>query len=445
MFNLLLKNNNKNNKILFNNIYKNKFSSNECLYSINENTINNYNFNYDTHEVIFLGPDEQIIPDDINWIITRANQRKYPLANAFMSSKPKTGINHKEYGVTSEGVSVFLDVALKSLKLHPTIQDKGYFTCKISGGPDGDVAGNLIKILNREYGEKGCKILGIADGTGSLEDENGIDMKSLLDLVNNNLPIIQFPKSKISNKGVLNDALTSEGARLRNTMHNRIITDCFITGGGRPSTISNSNWKNFCDDNLKPSSPLIVEGANLFLTPKAREELSKKSNVTVVKDSSANKCGVICSSYEILSSMLLTEDEYINVKDQFVIEVIERLRNLAKYEAELLFKEQNNKTNKEYPLPEVSTNVSNKINILQDNFTDYLKLDKNQDYLLNIIFDKNLKTNESLFIKKHLPKTLTNDIYWKRFNEKLPSNYLAQLGKLYIIYYFITTYTILYN
>jgi glutamate dehydrogenase len=96
-------------------------------------------------EVLYLGPDEQIIPSDIDWITHRAAQRGYPIPSAFMSSKKKAGINHKHYGVTSEGVAVYVDVALKScLNLDPKVKP---FTIKITGGPDGDVAGNLIKIL----------------------------------------------------------------------------------------------------------------------------------------------------------------------------------------------------------------------------------------------------------------------------------------------------------
>ena len=45
----------------------------------------------------------QVIPQDIDWVIKRAAQRGYDTPAAFMSSKPRAGINHKEYGVTSEG------------------------------------------------------------------------------------------------------------------------------------------------------------------------------------------------------------------------------------------------------------------------------------------------------------------------------------------------------
>lgn len=117
---------------------------------------------YKKDEVIYFGPDEQIIPYDIAWIVSRAGARGYPLPDSLMSSKAANGINHKEFGVTSEGVVVFLDVALRrSLGKDPT---KEPFTIKITGGPDGDVAGNLMRILARDYGNN-ARIVGVADGT----------------------------------------------------------------------------------------------------------------------------------------------------------------------------------------------------------------------------------------------------------------------------------------
>jgi glutamate dehydrogenase len=62
---------------------------------------------------------------------------------------------------------VFLDVALREMNMHPSQLPSShpFFTVKMTGGPDGDVAGNMIKILQREYGDK-CKVVGIADATG---------------------------------------------------------------------------------------------------------------------------------------------------------------------------------------------------------------------------------------------------------------------------------------
>jgi glutamate dehydrogenase len=106
-----------------------------------------------------------------------------------------------------------------------------------------------------------------------------------------------------------------------------------------------------------------VEGANLFITDGAREALFRECGLPIVKDSSANKCGVICSSYEINCSMLLDETEFINEKERIVGDVLQRLRSRAQSEAELLFREFRNLPG---ALPHFSKRISNAINTLTD-------------------------------------------------------------------------------
>jgi glutamate dehydrogenase len=108
---------------------------------------------------------------------------------------------------------------------------------------------------------------------------------------------------------------------------------------------------------------VIVEGANLFVTPEARLSLSR-AGVVVVKDSSANKCGVICSSFEICGSMLVSAAELLAEKPRFVSEVLAKLRMLAEREAALLFREA--KRQPQCPLPELSVAVSRAIARVND-------------------------------------------------------------------------------
>ena len=273
------------------------------------------------------------------------------MPTALMSSKPGAGINHKEYGVTSEGVVVFLDAALRAVGINPDQED---FTVKITGGPDGDVAGNGIRILNREYGDR-AKILGIADGSGCGEDPDGLDHTELLRLFKEALPIASFDHSKLGPNGKISTIDDPEGVHLRNTMHDRIEADAFIPSGGRPATIHGGNWKNFLKEDGEPSARVIVEGANLFLTPEARTELSN-AGALILKDSSANKCGVICSSFEIGACMLLDEAEFMEIKETFVEQVLDRLRQLARAEAELLTRLHEHHPHS--PLPEMSIRIS---------------------------------------------------------------------------------------
>ncbi|MEO1268713.1 MAG: NAD-glutamate dehydrogenase domain-containing protein, partial [Myxococcota bacterium] len=305
-------------------------------------------------EWIYLGPDEGITPALIEWIVERAAQRGYPQANAFMSSKPGAGINHKVYGVTSEGVTVFLETALRAVGIEPT---RDRFTVKLTGGPDGDVAGNEIRILHTRYGDR-ARIVAVADGSGVAEDPEGLDYPELLRLVAAEEGIAGFDMAKLSPKGRRVGVDEPEGVRLRNTMHNRIVADAFIPAGGRPQTIHAGNWRDYLTPAGTPSSRVIVEGANLFLTPEARTHLSAQG-VLILKDSSANKCGVICSSFEIAASMVLEPKAFLAIKPRFVAEVLERLRLLARLEAELLMREHAHQPDAD--LPGLSVRVSRAI------------------------------------------------------------------------------------
>jgi glutamate dehydrogenase len=383
---------------------------------------------YGKQELVYLGPDEQVIPEDINWIVGRAAQRGYPIPSAFMSSKPDAGINHKTYGVTSEGVQVYLDVALREMGMHPEQraaagEKQPYFTVKMTGGPDGDVAGNMIKILNREYGAN-VKIVGLADATGSAEDPAGLDMGELLRLFEEGLPIAKFSASKLSGEpGAAlhvcdphhhagNAAAAEAALRARNTMHNRVVSDAFIPAGGRPNTIHEGNWRQFLrPDNGQPSSKLIVEGANLFLTAGARRELHAATGIPIVKDSSANKCGVICSSFEIMSSMLLSEPEFLAVKPALVKDVVVRLRALAAREAELLFREFRSLPGS---LPDFSARISLAINRLTDAVADSLDEQTGGDY-----------SSLMYLVEGHLPETL-NQVAGARVATRVPPEYVKR-------------------
>merc|ERR1712050_178318 len=157
------------------------------------------------------------------------------------------------------------------------------------------------------------------------------------------------------------------------------------------------NWELFLDRTGQPSSPLIVEGANIFTTPGARQLLFEKAGVRIVKDSSANKCGVITSSFEICSSMLLSEDEFLAIKDDVVKDVLARLRELARLEAEIMFREYKNYSG---ALPLFSERISKSINRAYDAIRSKLA----EVQLGDAMYEKLLP----LFLNEHLPKKLAD-------------------------------------
>ncbi|KAI9981659.1 hypothetical protein PInf_009415 [Phytophthora infestans] len=398
---------------------------------------------YGKDELIYLGPDENIIPGDIVWMTKRAAYRGYPIPRAFISSKPDAGFNHKVYGVTSEGVAVFADVALRSQNIDPKNQP---FTVKITGGTDGDVAGNVIKILHREYGDN-VHIVGICDGTGVIEDPQGLDMPELLRLVHESLPLSSFDESKVSSKGIKHDINTQEGIRARNSMHNRVKSDLFIPAGGRPNTINENNWRDYLDADGKPASGLIVEGANLFITPEARQLLFDNAGVVIVKDSSANKCGVVCSSYEIVASMLLETDEFLAVKDELVVEVVDKLRALARVEAQLLFREY--KKDPTSALPPASERISRAITRVHDavlaHFDDVCEEDQQILFTLieehlppklrELALDRVQQNVPLAYIRSIVASSLASKIVYReglQFTEALPDSNLGNMALQYL-------------
>jgi glutamate dehydrogenase len=280
-------------------------------------------------EILYLGPDENIIPQDIEWIIQQGIKRNYSLPQSLMSSKPNNGINHKKYGVTSLGVAENLEVALVHLGAHPSVTQKP-FTVKLTGGTDGDVGGNMIKQLAQRYGTN-VKVVGMADGTACLEDPAGLNMEELVRMVDASEPLSHFDVSLLGPEGNLAKTDTVQGTLLRDTMHNRVAADAFVPCGGRPGTINVRNFKEYLSGpNGAASSKVIVEGANLFITPEARQALFDEAQVVVVKDSSANKCGVVTSSYEILASMLVSPEEFVEMKERLVADVMVQLQRLAR-------------------------------------------------------------------------------------------------------------------
>ena len=286
-------------------------------------------------EIIYCGPDENIQPAHIAWMVERARQRGYRWPSAFMSSKAGAGINHKEYGVTSIGVMVFAEELLRHLGIDPFTQP---FTVKITGGPKGDVAGNLMRLMFETYGAN-ARVVAVSDGHGAAWDPAGLDPAELLRLIDMQRSISAFDPARLRGEGAwVATADTPEGVRRRNTLHNTAHADIFIPSGGRPDTINTRNWHDFFDRGGVPTARAIIEGANLFVAPEARKRLAERG-VLVVHGSSANKTGVICSSYEVLGGLVMTDEEFITHKDRFVAEVLDILRVRARDEARLLLAE----------------------------------------------------------------------------------------------------------
>jgi len=142
------------------------------------------------------------------------------------------------------------------------------------------------------------------------------------------------------------------------------VADIFIPSGGRPDTINMSNWKEFLQADGTPSARGLVEGANIFISADARAEM-EKAGVLAVPGPSANKTGVICSSYEILAGLILSEEEFLEIKDEYVAQLIDILRDRARSEARVLMREFKLAGGKR-TITELSFELSESINSLAD-------------------------------------------------------------------------------
>ena len=388
-----------------------------------------------TKEIIEIGPDERMLDAMIVWISKYAVKVGYTLGAGLISGKPDQGINHKEFGVTSFGVHQFFLRTLKELGIDPFNDN---FSVKISGGPYGDVAGNEMKLLLQREGDsylyKNAKIVAVTDGPAAVYDPAGIDREELSELVlAQNLDA--FSPDKLQADGaymIFSKAIsTPEGERYRlvyrkkgmiaekmvnrdqymNYFRNNIYNyaDVFLPCGGRPSTIDSSNWQDYSPNGIN-SSKAIVEGANSFITPDARAKL-QDAGILIVKDASANKCGVITSSYEIMSGLMLDQDEFKAVKEELVKEIMLKLKNHASREAEWLFANYKAAICHMTDLTEV---LSRRINEKNEAVAEY--------------FDKNPDALDKKVVLEHLPSIFASK--YKDRIDRLPPEYQKAIASV---------------
>lgn len=308
---------------------------------------------YGEEEPIELGPDENMHDIMVELVAKQAVKRGYVLGAGIMSSK-KVGINHKEYGVTSFGVIRFSEVTM--LKARGIDMHKDAFSVKFTGGPNGDVAGNGMRLLLERCPQVAIKL--IIDGSGAVFDPAGLNHDALRNIVLQS-DLDQFDVSQLNEGGFLiyrsqtkmdgmrrlykKAFMTADGLQeewisndeFYKTFNSLVFTveaDLFIPAGGRPETIDMSNYERWFNADGKPTAATIVEGANSFITPDARMALQKRG-VIIIRDASANKCGVISSSYEIIANLMMSDEEFLANKPRYVADVMNILNNLSELEA----------------------------------------------------------------------------------------------------------------
>lgn len=383
---------------------------------------------YGEDEPIELGPDENMHNEMVELIAKQAVKRGYSLGQGVISSK-QVGINHKDYGVTSIGVIRFAEVTMKALGID---MHKDSFSVKFTGGPNGDVAGNGMKLLLERCPKVKIKL--IVDGSGALYDPDGLDHKALSRvLLQSDLEAyspaalhsggfllyrnqtrkdgmrVLYKKVQMTDGEIQEQWLSTD--KFNKTYNSLLFTtkaDLFIPAGGRPETINAKNVDRFFDKNGEASAKVIVEGANSFITPEARLELQHRG-VIIMRDASANKCGVISSSYEIIANLMLSDEEFLSNKDVYVQDVITILNQMVEREANLILKRHQDATGS-ICYTEISNEISREINAHYAQIFEYFQTNPE-------LCDTSIYLNAILL---HMPHTIGKTEKFKNRIKDLP-------------------------
>ncbi len=383
---------------------------------------------YGEDEPIELGPDENMHDVMVELVARQAVKRGYLLGIGIMSSK-QVGINHKEFGVTSTGVVKFAEITMAELGIDI---HRDPFSVKFTGGPNGDVAGNAMKILLERSPQVQVRL--IVDGTGALYDPDGADRRALGAIVLKEDVDAYAPEALhpggfiiyrrqtrreglrelfrkvvrtevgLEERWVSND----EFYREYNGLVFSVPADLFIPAGGRPETVDGNNCRRFFDEQGRPSTRAIVEGANSFITPEARGELQRRG-IVILRDASANKCGVISSSYEIIANLMLSDKEFLAKKERYVEDVIAILNRRAEEEARLIF-QRHRKGGGGLLYTEISDAISREINAHYTRLFAFFQ--KNPHLCRQGLYRK--------AILNHLPRILCKEGRFRKRIEGLP-------------------------
>ncbi|KAI8377565.1 Glutamate/Leucine/Phenylalanine/Valine dehydrogenase-domain-containing protein [Radiomyces spectabilis] len=389
----------------------------------------------DKQEILFFGPDEGTA-DYMDWASLHARRRGAGFWKAFTTGKSQSmgGIPHDTYGMTTRSVHQYV------LGIYRTFGLKEEECTKLqTGGPDGDLGSNEIKISKD-------KTVAIVDGSGVLCDPHGINRDELLRLATKRMMISNFDTSKLSADGfrVLVDesnvrlpdgTVVENGLSFRNTFHTNKLASAmvFVPCGGRPESVDLSNIHKLMGEDGSLLFKYIVEGANLFFTQEARLRL-EKAGVVIFKDASANKGGVTSSSLEVLAALAFNDaefDQHMSVKngvvpefyEAYVKEVQRIIEHNAAVEFDALWREH---TKTKQPISVLSDELSTAIVQLNEQ-------------LQNTGLWDNVALRRSV-LERAFPKLLLDKIGLDTLLQRVPESYVKAIFGAYLASQFVYKY-----
>lgn len=241
---------------------------------------------YITEISMIIGPDKDIPAPDVN---TNAQVMAWMLDTYAMTT------GHLATGVVT-GKPISLGGSLGRVEA----TGRGVFTVGVEAARDAGIdlegarvvvqgCGNVGGIAAKLFQEAGAKVIAMQDHTGSIYNENGIDVSALLG-------------SYDQKEGITS---TNAGEALSNEEFWALDCDILI-----PAALENQiTHKNA--DSIR--AKIIIEGANGPTTPAADDILSSKG-ITVIPDVVANAGGVTVSYFEWAQnfSSYFWEEDLIN-------------------------------------------------------------------------------------------------------------------------------------
>jgi glutamate dehydrogenase len=177
----------------------------------------------------------------------------------------------------------------------------------------------------------------------------------------------------------------------------------------------------------------IVEGANLFITHDARIAL-ENVGVILIKDSSANKGGVTCSSLEVLSGLSLTDEEHSSLMcvtdahnppafyKKFVAEVVTIIQRNAEREFNCLWEEKSRGA------------LDGRMTLISDALS--IKIVE----IRRFISESDLYNERPLrryVLEQYLPATLKEKVSVEKALERVPEAYLKAIFAIWIASNFV--------
>ena len=342
------------------------------------------------------------------------------------------------YGMTTLSVHEYAKGTLAKLGL-----EQSDVTKLQTGGPDGDLGSNEILI---SYDNT----TSIVDGSGVIHDPSGLNRDELSRLATERVMIEDFDVKQLGEGGfrvlvaendvtLPNGDVVSNGANFRNNFHTNPLAkaDLFVPCGGRPESINASNVENLFDaETGECHFKYLIEGANLFVTADARATLEDRG-VILFKDASTNKGGVTSSSMEVLAALSMTDEEFdIHMRvptnkpedapqfyKDYVKEIVEIVKNNAKSEFEVLWKEHEESGIPRHRLTDILSERINELNVSVQSST---------------LWDD--KTIRKRVLAKAFPKKLQQQIGLDELMTRLPEPYQQAVFGYYIASRYVYKY-----